>query len=128
MLREISAINEYQPTEITKRQHHSIEESLPQAPLPPTILDQTPGVALKSSIDTIEPMNEWDLRKLLLTEMGYIHGDPKDTSLDVTDSTVHLTQDSMSTSSQSSPSQSNELPSGNDMFALWSDIPTAFSW
>ncbi|KAH9485168.1 putative transcriptional regulatory protein [Psilocybe cubensis] len=123
MLREVSAIQEYHPTDISKRRHDSIEGS-PESEA--TTLHQSLEATLPSSVVT-EPVNESTLRKLLLTEMGYVFGDPNEILLGTTESCAQSNQDFMSSSSQSPPSQSNELPSVNDMFALWSDIPTAFS-
>lgn len=125
ILKEAAAVEEYprqvQPVDAVFSSFSSTEAFVRT----PTAITNSSGSA---TYNVGPPMNEWDLERLLLTEIGYLQGYSRDNieSIATGGTPVHSIPFT-GTNPPQPPPQPSEFPSGTDMYALWSDIPNTFN-
>lgn len=129
-LPQMSQINNYTP---------AIPDPVPSYPT--NLVGQIPSSTTGNHIPSFDPtMNDWELRDLLLMGMGYLQGNSN-----FRDNSNYRQQDPSSNPvayEQNRPTQFyqqqrfneqqrnldlSDVSSAEDMFALWSDMPAAFS-
>lgn len=139
MLKEAGAINQYMPLTRKRQRPSSRDESLspPTFDLAETFVPKQPIVendgTFSSGPSAPVTVNEWDLHRVLLTGMRYLERDSGDQPIQSVFSTnvggnAFPHQDPPTLATHNAADQSSDFPSGNDIFALWSDVPSAFSW